>query len=143
MNLRNWLRYRVKRMKVFFIKLEKNHSIFNTDMIPSEYEKTCAAICRKVMNNEHSKFSIAPLSDKKYVINEKLGIFVVLQDSKLEITNHVYHYEVGLNSRTAKRIHTLFDNKTEKIRLEYENQIRSQINNSLQEILEKVSKKNK
>ena len=81
--IRNWLRYRIKRLKVSFIKMERNHSFFKTEHPISDYEKTCAAICRRVINNEHSKFSIAPLSDKKYVINEPLGIFVVIQDTKL------------------------------------------------------------
>lgn len=137
--IRNWLRYRIKRLRVAFIKLERSNTLFKTEHPISDYEKTCAAICRRVINNEHSKFSIAPLSDKKYVINEPLGIFVVIQDTKLEITNHVYHYEVNLNHTTSRRIHNMFDNKTEKIRLEYENQIRSQISNSLQSILKKVS----
>lgn len=138
--LRNWLRYRLKRIKVFFIKLERNHSIFKTDEEISDYEKTCSSICRRLINNKYSKFSIAPLSDKKYIVNENLGVFVVLQDANVEITNHVYHYEVKFNQRLAKRIHTLFDNKTEKIRLDYESQIKSQINSSLQGILKKVSK---
>lgn len=139
MNLRNWLRYRIKRIKVFFIKLERNHSVFHNEDTISDYEKTCSAICRRLINNKHSKFSIAPLSDKKYIVNENLGVFVVLQDTNIEITNHVYHYEVKFNQRTAKRIHTLFNNKTEKIRLDYETQIKSQINSSLQGILKKVS----
>ena len=137
--VRNWLRYKVKRIKVFFIKLERSHTFFKTESVISDYEKTCTAICRKMINNEFSKFSIAPLSDKKYIINEKLGMFIVLQETKLEITNHVYHYEVTLDQRSAKRLHTMFDNKTEKIRLEYENQIRSQISDSLLSILKKVS----
>ena len=137
--VRNWLRDKVKRLKVFFIKLERSHTFFKTESEISDYEKTCTAICRKMINNEFSKFSIAPLSDKKYIINEKLGMFIVLQETKLEITNHVYHYEVTLDQRSAKRLHTMFDNKTEKIRLEYENQIRSQISDSLLSILKKVS----
>jgi|694.fasta_scaffold64911_12 hypothetical protein len=137
---RNWVRYKLKRVKVFFIKIERSHSLFKTDEPISEYEKTCASICRRLMNDKYSKFSIAPLSDKKYIVNENLGIFVVLQETNVEITNHVYHYEVKFNQRTAKRIHTLFDNKTEKIRLDYESQIKSQISNSLQGILKKVSK---
>ena len=140
MNITNWLRYKIKRVKVFFIKLERNHSVFYNEEQISDYEKTCSAICRKLINNKYSKFSIAPLSDKKYIVNENLGVFVVLQDTKVEITNHVYHYEVKFNQRTSKRIHTLFNNKTEKIRLDYETQIKSQINSSLQGILKKISK---
>jgi hypothetical protein len=138
--IRNWIRYKLKRVKVFFIKLERSHGLFKSEEPISEYEKTCASICRRLVNNEHSKFSIAPLSDKKYIVNENLGMFVVLQEDNVEITNHVYHYEVKFNQRMAKRIHTLFDNKTEKIRLDYESQIKSQISNSLQGILKKVSK---
>lgn len=138
MKLKMWFRRFFKRITVRFYRWERNHSLFQTSEEVTEYESTCMSICRQVMKNESSKFSIAPLSEKKYVINESLGVFIVIQDNKIEITNHVYHYEVKLQNRQAKRIHSMFNKKTEKIRLDYENQIKSQISNSLEQILNKV-----
>jgi hypothetical protein len=62
------------------------------------------------MNDKYSKFSIAPLSDKKYIVNENLGIFVVLQETNVEITNHVYHYSILMDARVWERKNYLFNN---------------------------------
>jgi hypothetical protein len=70
-------------------------------------------------------------------------MFVVFQEQNVEITNHVYHYVVRLGARDTTRLNHMFDNKTEKIRLAYEDKIRSQISNSLIKILDKVSENKK
>jgi hypothetical protein len=105
----------------------------------SESEKTCVSICRGLIRHNDSKFLIAPLSGKKYIKNTTLDLFVILDDRRVSITNHVYHYDVKLAQRDWDRIVGMYDNKTEKIRLDLENQIKSQINYSLHTILEKVN----
>ena len=70
-------------------------------------------------------------------------MFVVFQEQNVEITNHVYHYVVRLGARDTTRLNHMYDNKTEKIRLAYEDKIRSQISNSLIKILDKVSENKK
>jgi hypothetical protein len=54
------------------------------------------------------------------------------------MTNHVYHYEVEIDDRNWQRITHMFDDKVETIRREYENEIMSQIENSLHKLQEKV-----
>ena len=105
----------------------------------SENEKTCVSICRGLIRHNDSKFLIAPLSGKKYIRNTTLDLFVILDDRRVSMTNHVYHYDVRLTQRDWDRLVTMYDNKTEKIRLDLENQIKSQINYSLHTILEKVN----
>jgi hypothetical protein len=56
----------------------------------------------------------------------------------VSITNHVYHYEVEIDDRNWQRITHMFDDKVETIRREYENEIMSQIENSLHKLQEKV-----
>lgn len=130
-----------KRRKIKYLIWERDSKFLKPDDDRDvEYEKLCLSICRRLINHESSKFSIAPISEKKYIINEPLGMFVVFQEQTVEITNHVYHYVVRLNPRETSRLNTMFNNKTEKIRLAYEDKIKSQISNSLYKILEKVSK---
>jgi hypothetical protein len=140
MKFKMWVRQFFKRISVKFNRWERQHSIFQTKEDVTDYENTCMSICRNLIKNSKSKFAIAPLSEKKYIINEDLGIFVVIQDFKIEITNHVYHYEVKLGKRNTERIHNMFNKKSDKIRLEYEAKIKSQVSFSLEEILKKVSK---
>jgi len=140
MSFKIWVRQLLKRISVKYYRWERNNSIFRTVEETTDYEDTCMAICRNLIKNDKSKFAIAPLAEKKYIINEDLAIFVVIEDNKIEITNHVYHYEVKLNQKNTKRLHSMFNKKSDKIRLEYEAKIKSQVSFSLEEILKKVSK---
>jgi hypothetical protein len=103
------------------------------------YEKTCFKICLKVINHKDTEFMIAPLSEKKYLKNEDMGIFITFANRRVEITNHVYNYNVKLNPRDWQRLVFIFDNETEKRRINYENEVNSQITNSLHNVLEKIS----
>jgi hypothetical protein len=106
----------------------------------NDSERTCISICRRLISHNDSKFLIAPLSGKRYIKNTSLDLFVILNDRRVSLTNHVYHYDVRLPEREWDRLTTMYDNKTEKIRIDLENQIKSQINYSLTTILDKVNK---
>jgi hypothetical protein len=118
---------------------ERGHKLFKAEVEKSGHEKMCGAICRSLIKHPDSKFSIAPLSEKKYIINETLDIFVVMVDRKIEITNHVYHYIINMEEREMSKLKNMFDGKLESIRVKYENEIKSQIDSSLNKILEKVT----
>lgn len=134
----SWIKGKLKRFKTKYLIWEKDSKFLRPNIEKTEYERLCLSICRKLISNPDSKFSIAPISDKKYIINEKLAMFVVFQDQTVEITNHVYHYVVKLDGRDASRLHHMYNNKTETIRLAYEEKIKAQITNSLNKIFEKV-----
>jgi len=72
----------------------------------------------------------APMSNKRYIENKKMDVFITMYDKRVDLTNHVYHYNVNLTNRDWERITYIFDNETEKRRLNYENNINSQIKNS-------------
>lgn len=102
-------------------------------------EVKSSAIFRKLINHPNSTFLIAPLSHKRYIKNESLGIFIVLSTSRLNITNHVYNYDIDVNEDLALRLQTMFDEKVELIRLELEKEMQSQIQHSLLKILDKLT----
>jgi hypothetical protein len=107
----------------------------------SQNERICKSICYKMINNPHSKFLIAPLSGKRYIKNEVLQVFIILDDRKITITNHIYHYDVIVTQRDFDRLTQMYDNKTEQIRNDFENEMMSQIMVSLSTILTKISEK--
>lgn len=139
-SFRKIVRRLIKKIKLRFVKWERGHNLFRPEAEKTGHEKMCTAICRTIMKHPDSKFSIAPLSEKKYIINETLDIFVVILENKIEITNHVYHYIISLEDREISKLKRMFDNRLESIRAKYEDEIKSQINNSLSRIFEKVSK---
>ena len=138
--LKNKIKRIVKRFRVKFYKWEKGSSWFKTPAEPTGYENICKAICRKMINHPDSKFTIAPLSQKRYIVNKTLGLFIIIDYNKLEITNHVYHYVIHLNNNDASRIIKSFNDKVENERIEYETEIKSNIQNTLNTILDKITR---
>ena len=113
-------------------------NVMKTYQEESGHEQQAKAIFRKLIKSETSKFTIAPLSEKRYIVNKKLGVFIILDDTKLEITNHVYHYELKLPYADALKLRKIFNDRLEKDTREYESEIRANIQSSLKILLEKI-----
>lgn len=115
-------------------------SISRTNMSSiDENEIKSSAICRKLISHPDSTFLIAPLSHKRYIRNEPLGMFIVLSDKRINITNHVYNYDVNLSDIVSDKLSKMFDYKVESQRLSFETEIKSQIKHSLTTILGKLT----
>lgn len=97
-----------------------------------------SAICRRLISHPDSKFLIAPLSHKRYIKNDPLGMFIVLSNNRINITNHIYNYDVNLSPSISDKLNDMFDNKVELLRQTFETEIKSQIKHSLTTILEKL-----
>jgi hypothetical protein len=39
------------------------------------------------------------MSQKRFIVNEKLNIFIIIDYGRVEITNHIFHYDVKLSIR--------------------------------------------
>jgi len=120
----------------YTIKLKYNRL---NEQPTTDSEKICKSICYKLINQEDSKFLIAPISGKRYINNKRLDVFVILDERRVSITDHIYHYDVVLSDRDWDRITRMYDNRTEKIRQDFEDNVKSQINNSLHQILNKIN----
>lgn len=104
------------------------------------YEKTCFKICLKLISHSDSEFMIAPMSGKRYIRNNELSMFITMDFGRVEITNHVFNYNVKLLNRDWERLIYIFDTETEKRRLEMEKEVSSNIKNSLDHVLERLVK---
>ena len=104
------------------------------------YEKTCFKICLKLISHSDSEFMIAPMSGKRYIRNNELSMFITMDFGRVEITNHVFNYNVKLLNRDWERLVYIYDNETEKRRLEMEKEVSSNIKNSLDHVLERLVK---
>ena len=105
------------------------------------HEKTAFKICVKLISDKDSEFMIAPMSQKRFIINEKLNLFIIIDYGRVEITNHVFHYDVKLTGRDYERITFLYDTETEKRRTNTEVTVKSNIKNTLEKLYEAISKK--
>ena len=128
-----------KRFKMKFYLWSKRSSLMKTYQEEiTTYEKTCFKICLKLISSPDSDFMIAPMSNKRYIRNNKFDMFVTMDYGRVEITNHVFNYNVKLSDRDWQRLTFIFDTETEKRRLGTEQEVSSQIKNSLEHVLEKL-----
>jgi len=104
------------------------------------HEKTAFKICVKLISDKDSDFMIAPMSQKRFIINEKLNLFIIIDYGRVEITNHVFHYDVRLSNRDFERVTYLYDTETEKRRSNTELTIKSNVKNTLDKVYEAIIK---
>lgn len=136
----SWFARLLKRLYFrFYIYFHKkmNHGFGVED--EQQYQRVCLSICRKLITQPDSIFLIAPLSGKKYIKNDRLDLFIVMNERHINVTNHTYNYSVFVSERDWQRISYLFNLTTEKRKQNYEDKIKSQITHSLYSILEKIS----
>jgi hypothetical protein len=103
------------------------------------HEKTGFKICIKLISDKDSDFMIAPMSQKRFIVNEKLNIFIIIDYGRVEITNHIFHYDVKLSIRDYERLIYIYDTETEKRRVNTEKEVKSNIKNSLETVLERLT----
>ena len=127
----------IKRLKLRTI-IRYNRMFSHNPKHYTSNEVKSSAIFRKLINHPNSTFLVAPLSNQRYIKNEKLGIFLLLSNMRLNITNHVYNYDIDINEALSDKLKTIFDEKVELIRQDFELEMRSQIQHSLTKILEKL-----
>lgn len=125
-----------KRLTKVFIRLNKT---IRPKIDIDENERISSSICRKLIKDENSKFLIAPLSQKRYIKNEVLQMFVVIHEGKINITNHVYNYDIVISMQMSEKLNRMFDNKVEEERIKFEKEMYSQVRHSLKKILEKLT----
>jgi hypothetical protein len=129
-----------RRLKLrLYLSVKKNSFVPTYEDEETSYEKTCFKICLKAIKHSNTKFMIAPMSNKRYIENKEMGLFITMDNGRVDLTNHVYHYSVKLTERDQERIMYIFDTETEKRRLSYEDLINSQIKNSLHNVLERIT----
>lgn len=126
-----------KRFKVKMARYLRNNMKTYEEVEP--HEKTGFKICIKLISDKDSDFMIAPMSQKRFIVNEKLNIFIIIDYGRVEITNHIFHYDVKLSIRDYERLIYIYDTETEKRRVNTEKEVKSNIKNSLETVLERLT----
>ena len=129
-----------KRTKHRTFMLFSGRSLKKLEDDIATYEKTCFKICLKLISHSNSEFMIAPMSGKRYIRNNELSMFITMDFGRVEITNHVFNYNVKLLNRDWERLIYIYDTETEKRRLEMEKEVSSNIKNSWDHVLERLVK---
>jgi hypothetical protein len=59
---------------------KKNGIVATYEEQPTSYEKTCFQICLKAIKHTDSKFMIAPKSEKRYIENKPMDLFITIDE---------------------------------------------------------------
>ena len=100
----------------------------------SAYELDCLKICKKLINRSDSTLLLTPISNKRYIKNDSLQVFVTIDGSLVNVINHKYSYTVPMSDRSLKEVTDLFNNTVEEQRAKMEAEITSNIKHSLKDI---------
>lgn len=105
----------------------------------SNEEKSSVEICDKLISNKSSKLTFAPKSFKRFIKNDDYDMFIVIENRTINLINHVYSYSVYIESdQLYSELIDRFDDELEKRRQDLEDEIKSNIQHSLQNILDKI-----
>ena len=108
---------------------------------PISYEeKTSVDICLNLISRKDSKLTYAPKSHKRFIKNDMNDMFIVVENRTVNLNNHVYSYTVYIED--VELYNTLidsFDIELEKRREDLENEIKNNIQHSLNNILNKLN----
>jgi hypothetical protein len=98
---------------------------------PKKYAGMCMTIAKKLISNEESLLLYTPITQKYYIRNNNLGIFMVIDNGVLSITNHSYSYEIKLTGKSERILIIQFEKELELRADNMDIQILNQIKDSL------------
>lgn len=106
----------------------------------TQEEIFCAKICMALIDLPGSSLTMSPISYKRFIKNKDKNIFVIIENRQISLINHVYGYNLVIEDDDLySNIIKKFDNTLEQKRLKLENEMRENIQHSLQVILEKIT----
>lgn len=106
------LRFKLAKRK---IKLQRK---LNPPHIPTEKEEKVIYIIRTLIRDETSSMFMAPISGKKYIKNEKRGMFVIIDDVNITLSSNIsmFYYNIIVHTDVYKILSRNYNNVLESRR---------------------------
>lgn len=86
--------------------------------VPNQNEEKVIVIIKTLIKDHTSVMLVAPISGKKYIKSEKRGMFVIINDTDIILSNNIkrYYYSLTVNESVAIALSRNFDNVLESRR---------------------------
>jgi hypothetical protein len=120
------------------ILIRNNVSRPNYVIEQKKYESLCVNVAKNLIKNSDSILIMTPKSQKYYIKNETHGMYMVISDSVLSVTNHKYSYEIKLTPKNERKLVNVFDNELEKRGENYDTEMILRIKDSLNDLHNKL-----
>jgi len=131
--MKHYLKRRIQKLSLKFLKLLR-HDI----VVKNKYQLDAIKIFKSLLYNQDTLVLISPLSNKRYLKNDKKMLTIILDGNSINIINHVYSYSVVIDDPLMTQVIDLFNQEVERRRNEFEKEITSNIKHSLKTILYKI-----
>lgn len=113
---------------------------FDPNYPTTQEEIFCTEICLALIDLPESSLTMSPISYKRFIKNEEKNIFVIITNRQITLINHIYGYNLVIEDDDLySNIIKKFDTTLEQKRLKLENEMKENIQHSLQVILEKIT----
>jgi len=134
----NELKHKIKRvfLKLYINSYKKNYK--NDYNLKSEYEHIAIEICRKAIKREGVSMLMCPITYKRYIKNVSIENYIIIRENQIDIINHHYFYNIPICNKTHKTITLMFDGHVGEMRDKMEQDIRSNIKYSLENIQKNI-----
>ena len=132
-SMKHYLRRKIQKLSLKLFKLLRADVVFK-----NKYQMDAIKIFKSLLYNSDTLLLISPLSNKRYLKNDKKGLTIILDKNTVNIINHIYSYSVVLDDPNVTQIVNLFNQEVERRRNEFEREITSNIKHSLKTILHKI-----
>ena len=131
--MKHYLRRKIQKLSLKLFKLLRADVV-----VKNKYQMDAIKIFKSLLYNSDTLLLISPLSNKRYLKNDKKGLTIILDKNTVNIINHIYSYSVVLDDPNVTQIVNLFNQEVERRRNEFEREITSNIKHSLKTILHKI-----
>ena len=108
-----------------------------------KYESLCVSVVQSLIHDNSSVLIYTPKTFKYYIKNESLGVYVLMTDSVLSVTNHRYSYEINISPKNERKLSRIFDGQLESRGEKFDAEMIIQIKDSLSDIYNKINNHNK
>jgi hypothetical protein len=120
----------MKRLKTKLTRAWR--TLYNiNDYNTTDIHLIAASIFRRALRERGVELIIMPYTNKRIIKVERKGLFIVLQHTILEITNHKYSYHLDINYDMYTKLIKLFDAKLQSINMVEEEIINQQLQGGL------------
>lgn len=133
------VKYKYKKLLVI-LRSSKPKKLELTNVQKKAYDTAI-----RMISDKNSELVMSPVSGKRIIkrrfLNNKNNefIFITLNKNNLHIVNGVYHYDIYIDDRITEHLAKKFDAKLERKINIMENQIKSSVIESLDNIVDRVN----
>jgi len=111
----------------------------NENLYPNDTIRTSASIFRLALRDKDAEFILMPIKDKRILKIDKKGMYITLQKTILEITNHQFSYHIEIGFGLYTKLSKSFDKKLDDLSSEHEKQITTQMSEGLRKVLNTIT----